>query len=375
MKKTTSTIIILVVVSFATSISAQDNFSYSGTRPLSLGRAFIGSADDENALFYNSAGLTQVQFRKITLSGIYQYYSWEYEISLLSGINPNYSERGFSLSYIMKSFGISYTLMGNGWWDNLEIGNVYTPGETFRVKPVYYDHSVTAAYAREVYSGLSLGVTAKYMHSVNPYEGTPSGAEELIENQHGVTFGLGILYSPLEYLSFGLNVDNILFSKINYVVPNDFGMHVYMNKLPRNVSFGLAYHPHRNVSLLADVRNLLEDGIKDIIYDADFAFKRSYHVGCEWRVIPEIIIRAGYFHDRRWSDLPDPTCSAPFECVYGPFGYDSYHNFTFGIGLRYRNYHVDFGMKADNRKSKMEENPIRLRDNTLMGAVSLAIVI
>ncbi len=374
MRKTAPTIIILVIALFAASISAQDNFSYSGTRPLSLGRAFVGLADDENALFYNPSGLTRVQIRKIAVSGIYQYYSWEIDISLLEGINPNFSEKGFSLSYIMKSIGISYTIMGNGWWDDIEMGSVnLPPGETFEVKPVYYDHSVTAAYAREVYSGLSLGVTAKYMHSVNPYEGTPGEVEELMENQHGVTFGVGILYSPLEYLSFGLNVDNVLFSKINYVVPNDFGTHVLMDELPRNLSLGLVYHPHRNVSLLADVRNLLEDNIKAIMYDADFAFKRSYHVGCEWRVIPAVIVRAGYFHNSRWSELPDPICSAPFECVYGPFGYDSYDNFTFGIGLGYRNYHFDFGMRADNRQSKMEVHPIRLRDNTLMGALTLAV--
>jgi long-subunit fatty acid transport protein len=61
----------LIVLSISTiSLSAQSNFFYNDARTLSAGKAFTGLANDENAIFYNPAGLTLIQNQKVVLSGL-----------------------------------------------------------------------------------------------------------------------------------------------------------------------------------------------------------------------------------------------------------------------------------------------------------------
>jgi len=351
-----------------TSVYAQENFCYEGTRALSLGKAFVGLADDENALCYNPAGLAQIRDQKLSISGIYQYYSWESTSPSLY-FTVSYIEHGLSLAYIRQGIGISFNILGRGWWDEITVyDRPVQPEPLGTVRPVFYERNITVAYAREIYSGLILGMSGKYVNTSDPFEEVGMST---YNETHGGTLDIGILYHTLDKLSFGLHIGNIISTDVDYSVFNDSGSWLYLNELPRNVALGLAYRPFENLILLADVRNLFEDDVFSDIHQTDYTFKRSYHMGCEWRVIPEIFLRVGYFRSSRPSTFTRGIIDEPFE--YEPFEYDSYNNFTLGFGFKHRRFQADLGMKIDNRKSKMEENPIRLTNTTLLGIASLSL--
>ena len=59
MKRSMTLIALMVVASFAQARELPKFFE--GVRPLGMGGAFTAVADDENALFYNPAGLARVR--------------------------------------------------------------------------------------------------------------------------------------------------------------------------------------------------------------------------------------------------------------------------------------------------------------------------
>lgn len=69
----------------------------AGARPLGMGGAFVGVADDENAVFYNPAGLAFLQGRGIT-----SLYSTQYEVIMYG-----------ALGYAQRSLAAGFLLMGS----------------------------------------------------------------------------------------------------------------------------------------------------------------------------------------------------------------------------------------------------------------------
>ena len=358
-----------VIILSATSIGAQEPFFYDGTRALSMGKAFTGLADDENALFYNPAGLTRIDGRTIALSGYIQQYSWELMVWGLEGWAPNFTDRGFTISYVQNRFGISFSQTGKGWWDNIKMGlwEVDEPGFTYRIlKPVDYERYVTACYAHEILSWISLGITGKYLH-FSPYT-----EFKIFDDTDGVTFDIGLLLYPFDRLSIGLNLQNVVSSEIDYAVYNDYSSIAYLSELPINLTAGISWLPIDALSITADVRNILQDDVKSTVNDYMLEFKRSYHLGIEWRSTFGLALRGGYYR-----------CERPVDHVYPvtPFGeagpdyyeYETYNNFALGAGYMYEGFSFDLGVKLDDRKSKMDESTTsKLRDSTAMGSASIS---
>ena len=361
----TAFIISLPVVS----IHAQEPFFYDGTRALSLGKAFTGLADDENALFYNPAGLTRIDGRTISLSGYIQQYSWEVTIFNMA---PNFTDRGYSVSYVQHRFGFSYSMTGKGWWESweredLEEREIYMPeGSTLSTRWVNYEHYLTASYAHEILPWLDLGLTGKYLHF------SPHSDIERLGDRDGFTFDLGLLLNPADRLSIGLNLLNAVSSEINYAVYNDYSTVAWLSELPVNLTVGIVWLPIDALTIMADVRNLLQDDVKNAFIDYNLEFKRSYHFGLEWRPTAGLALRGGYYR-----------CERPVRQVYPvtPFGdtgpdryeYDTYNNFALGAGYDYQGFSFDLGVKLDDRKSKMDESTTsQVRDCTAMGSASIS---
>jgi long-subunit fatty acid transport protein len=357
---------VYLVILSVTSIGAQEPFFYDGTRALSMGKAFTGMADDENALFYNPAGLTQIKGHTISLSGYIQQYSWDVNTIYLEPHSANFTDRGFTASYVQHRFGISYSLTGKGLWDHLEFGRWTFGTPTTTVRPVNYERYLTACYAHEINSWISLGGTVKYLHFSYHYD------SEYIDNTDGVTFDIGLLVEPTERLSLGLNLQNIISSKIDYAVYNDYTTVAYLSELPVNLTAGISWLPVDALTITADLKNIIQDDVKSTVNDYMLEFKRSYHLGIEWRSTFGLALRGGYYR-----------CERPIDQVYPvtPFGtpgsdyyeYRTYTNFALGAGYMYQGFSLDLGVKLDDRSLKMDESETsELRDNTAMGSASVS---
>lgn len=347
-------LLISVLYISAISLSAQTNFTFSGTRTSSVGEAFIGLADDENAIFYNPAGLVRVQHQKIALSGSYQNYSW----NIFS-----FSQRGLSLQLIRKGIGISLNIWMRGDWKEQVLTGEASPEPIDTYRMIFQDRFFTLSYAKKIFHNFSLGISGKYIFTLEP-DVQIFHQNKLLKDTQGITIDLGMLYKISNRFSCGMTLQNIISSELDYVIFSDFGEYAFPNELPVNFSVGFSWLPVSNLALLLDIKNLLENSVIDNNHQVDYTFRRSYHLGCEWNCIANLVIDLGYHRSSR--------PSAFYSKIKIPFVYHSYNTYSFGIGYQLHAIQLNIGLVADDRASKMKKYPINLSKNTLTGSFSFA---
>jgi hypothetical protein len=355
-----------IVILASRPVTAQDPFFYDGTRALSLGRAFTGLVDDENSLFYNPAGLARFDGGRVSLSGYIQQYSWQSSAQILGGIQPNFTDRGLNVSYVQNRFGLSYSTTGKGWWDEVSMGSWSESGfTTEKVRPVNYEHFLTGSYAHELSSRISIGLTCKYLHY------SYHSDADLFDDKDAAALDLGLLLLPCDKLSVGINLMNAASSKIDYLIYNDFRAIAFLSELPVNLTVGINYIPIKSVTITADARHLTEDDAANDNSDVLLEFKRSWHIGLEWRPVKGLSIRAGYFRCERPVQRSYPA--VPFDASGSDhYEYNKYNNLTIGAGYAYRRFSIDLCIKNDDRESQVDKSQTTLRDSTLMGAGSIS---
>ena len=208
-----------------------------GARALGMGGAFVAVADDANAIYYNPAGLANVEGHKVT--SLY---------STLYGAG-NYIGAGYAQKNVGRGF---LRLNASGIEETDEYANVIG---TFGVS----DLTAMAGYGREVASGLSLGGTVKlYSQSLADVSGK------------GVTGDVGALYVMGDgKISFGAVARNLI-GKVRYDNNAE-------DAFERAFGVGAAYRPSDSLLFAADA--VFEDGL-------------AARVGAEYR-IKQFALRAG----------------------------------------------------------------------------------
>ena len=118
-----------------------------GARPVAIGGAFTGIADDINTIFYNPAGLTNIS----SMEYVFSYTDWLVDSKFFSG--------AFGYTTGFGSFGVSFVHFGIKEFE-----------ETLPLQPEGTGRMVGAgnlalglAYAREITDRLSLGGHVRYI--------------------------------------------------------------------------------------------------------------------------------------------------------------------------------------------------------------------
>jgi len=172
-----------------------------GARPLGLGSAYVALANDVSAGYWNPAGLARINYPELMLMHAEQFGNL---------VNHDYGAVAFPVG-TSTSLGVSLIRLGvddipdtrNAGVD--AGGNVtYDPNQFSRVDPsrVSYFNSADWAlfftYARRHSDDLTYGANLKLIR------------RELGENSAtGVGFDVGIMYSPLERLMLGANLQDV----------------------------------------------------------------------------------------------------------------------------------------------------------------------
>lgn len=253
---------------------------YPGARPVALGGAYTALSDDLSALYFNPAGLVQMN----TTGFSFTHNSW------LSDINIEYIAGKYKLgSFGHIASGLNITTMGE-----LEGYDIFgNPTEKFTAS----SKILYITYAKSIISKISAGVNFKYLND---------NIEDRSSNAITADVGLLINDIPLKNLNLGFSLSNI------------FGSMKFTNteeKLPLIARAGICYTPldinHFKTTGLFDIEIIRNDGI-------------IYHFGSE-SIIKEIIaFRVGYRY-----------CS---KKLLGNFsvGTGFKYNFTnFGVSLDY----------------------------------------
>jgi len=154
-----------------------------GPRAISMGGAFVATADDITALYWNPAGIATQQNN----SAMFSYTSW------FAGINYNWAAASINLG-TMGSLGASVTYLDYGDMEVTTLAEQDGTGEKFTAS----DMALGLTYAMKLTDQFSMGATVKYIN-------------QKIWNSSASTVGfdLGVLFlSDIYGLRIGATITN-----------------------------------------------------------------------------------------------------------------------------------------------------------------------
>ncbi len=279
MKKT---LILLILLSVVSVLSAYEiPFIMKGVRPMGMGGAFTAVADDQNSLFYNTAGLALYEKRSVTIQGDYT------EQTFKGLVFENYLKTGADILYAQKYFGgyLSYSLEGNPKCEACDATYEKTDN-LFEMK---------LAVANKVDDHIALGVDFKFSNLFN-WKNTRTDAYSL---------SASALVHFNEYFDAGIQAQSVFyFSKYIYRLWSYGGEPLgYTNVTPCNINLGIAVRPAPGVIFALDIKNLLEpEAISkyiagDSLDHVDSVFyTRTYNIGAEYALFDWLTLRAGSYY-------------------------------------------------------------------------------
>ncbi|MDD5593956.1 MAG: PorV/PorQ family protein, partial [Candidatus Margulisbacteria bacterium] len=256
-----------------------------GARPLALGKAFVGLADDSSAIFLNPAGLARISSLK--LMNFYTTPFSDNAIVAVSAVQPNF-------------FGVA---LGAAYINNTTSGLILNTTEFSQTEQQFL-----LGFASKINDKLSAGTSLNIIT-----RGFSIQSSLLASNRgSGMDMDLGFFYELRENLSAGVNLQNIL--------PVGFGGRFTFDSgttesLPANLKAGLSWKFRRDLNLLFDLDYPLERVRPPLL-----------HFGLEFQPNNMIALRGGFDQSPQ---TPDTRT-------------DVYTHTTLGIGINLRGYTFDY---------------------------------
>ena len=352
MKK--SFLILLIVVFFARIVLAQsapDPIRIStGARPLAMGKAFVGLADDVSSIFLNPAGLANPQRWQVTsMSGK---LLEEFNYLSLSGLYPtNYGN--FGLAYVGSSIGGALPT-------TIEAGSdpddpIYTVDLT-QDPMSYYNNLLLLSYGNKLEPILNLPGLSLIGNRFPGLKGTNIGLNFKLFSVNltgdGITQGsasgteidFGIQGKPLKWLGLGANVQNLLPFAMGGKLTYASG---WEESYPAVLKLGVAVDV---IGPKDALRKLGNHKIK-LLVDLDYEVSRSeqiptlLHFGLEWKPLDLIGIRAGIDQEMVGIGQVANNMTGGVGIYYGDFRFDyAYHQFAGAPGVDNHFFSLSYGI-------------------------------
>lgn len=316
-----------------------------GGRATAQGEAFVAQADDASAIWYNAAGLTQLDGTQFT-SGLYlNYVDAEFHSSLGFGdFEP--LDRPVVLPHMYMSTDLGMERWRFGLGLNSPFGNAVDWPETapFRYSVIssslrVFNLQPTVAY--RVTDWLSVGAGLNYfIGDTEFYRALPAGFPPLFlpaegrfkyeARGDGFGFNFGLMLRPHEKHSFGLTYRsqvNMDFNHDNHVDVSIPGFGTVLSTsasseldLPQSVAFGYAFKPTEKLKLEFDAEwtnwNTLDtvtlSSPHPLVNGQAVAFNwlnsMFYEFGVQYALSESWMLRGGYIFSE--NTVPDATFSA-----------------------------------------------------------------
>jgi hypothetical protein len=233
-----------------------------GPRAIAMGSAFTAVASDATAMFWNPAGLVQIDYQEI------------------SGTHADLFGTGIKDNYV--AFVLPITLnqvVGTDWYHSGYDDDELNFGEN------RFDFS----YSRRLHRTVSLGATAKVLTRGIDLDGST------VREGRGFGMDFGVLVAPTRKVRLGLVAQDAFDTEVHYSEAGESLAY------PRNVRFGSAYMPTSGSVVAFDVDD-------------------RYHLGGEYRLLDQLAVRGGWEKDRDGDEESTFTFGAGVK--FGVFRFD-----------------------------------------------------
>ncbi len=221
-----------------------------GARPVAMGEAFTAVSDDINAIYWNPAGVVNVDCNELSV----MYINWFQKIS--------YSSLAFVHNFMHNiAVGVFFSQLSYGRIPKTEVtadGSLIDNNESYTA----YDLIGGLSSGIKVSENLLLGVNIKLL-------------TEKIENEkaQGIAFDIGWLWNIIKNrLRYGVSLNNIG-TNIRFISEKD--------NLPLSFKVGLAYIKQKRFTISFDM-SIPSDNTM------------SEHIGIEYYLFKNFCFRVGY---------------------------------------------------------------------------------
>ena len=337
-----------------------------GARPLGMGKAFIGLADDAGSIYLNPAGLANPDRWQVTsMSGK---FLDEFNYLTVSGVYPT-QYGNFGLAYVGSSIGGAYPTTIEAGSDPAD--PIYTIDLT--QDPMnYYNNLLLLSYAAKMdklfdlpplvpvakrFPGLreiNFGTNIKFF-SVNL-----TGDHITQGNATGKELDLGLQGKVNPWCSLGLNLNNILPMSMGGKLHYDTG---WDEAYPAVIKLGSSFDILGPENAL---RTLWTHRLK-FLADLDYELDRSanvptlLHLGIEWKPIDLLAIRSGIDQDMSGPNQTVNNFTGGIGLTYGDFRFDyAYHQFAGAPGVDNHFFSFSYGISPAKKGPKILLAPDKL---------------
>ncbi len=385
MFKVVSIIVLMLGISFG-AYSNGLNLNGMGTKAISMGGAFIAVADDYSAVFWNPAGLTQMDKANLSVfssviipTGTYQYAPAGIDMETESKMFPAPALTYYKPLSDKLVFGLTvYATSGAGaYWDGADL-KPFNTGFPLNTKAYKWESQVggitfSPVVAYKVSDKLSLGVTLNVTYGMLDMYRQGNGFQ-FTEEATGIGFGatFGALFKPSDKLSFGFTFKtpqklelkgDIAFEGLSAAVPipglNDSVESTREITWPMWIGAGVAFKPTDKLTIAFDVQYTqwselgeipatTEDPmwsatlpfvgklIDNATYELMWEDATQIRVGFDYKLSDTFSLRGGYYSDPAPS--PDTTLNILLPSI-------SYNVFTVGFGYHTEKLILDAGFE------------------------------
>ena len=257
---------------------------FVGTRPLSMGGAFIAVANDANTISWNPAGLPGLRRTEFTTT---------YADLWAMGITQSYL--GFVRPFSDRvAIGFDWSNIG---FDDKEL--------------LYSENKMNLAIGFQPHRKISFGLTFKYLMRDMQLDGTSYGKSS------GIGYDAGLLIQPLKKLRLGAGFYDLGGTEVTYKDKSSETI------LGQAFKLGISYMPIDELTLAADYGDRL-------------------HLGAEYVFASRLSFRAGMQQDMDGDEkilVPSAGLSIKFKSIIVEYGYESHpylnpnHRITLALQL------------------------------------------
>ena len=256
----------LFILSF---IFSQSDQLFIGTRPLSMGGAFVAVSDDANAITWNPAGLPGLRRTEFT-STYTDLYAMGITQSYLGFVRP-FSDR--------IALGLDWSSVG---FDDDELN--------------YSENKLNFAVGIQPHKLFSFGFTLKYLMRDMLLDEASFGKST------GIGTDAGLLIQPLKNLKLGLGFYDLGGTSVSYKDKKSETI------LAQAFRLGISYMPINGLTIAAD-------------------FGDRFHFGAEYILASKLSFRAGVQQDLSGDEkimVPSLGVSLKFKNLIAEYGYESH---------------------------------------------------